>query len=521
MRIVRAVFRGIFNILCLLMISILFFLGTYSRNLHGLWLIIPVSLWIAACKRKTAGYLALAFLICIGIVVIWLFLPDKDNWRPYNFDYELKDFRANRAVPDNQNAAFIYQRITAKLNDSNAPSFFNEGNASSTCVQWKGIEHPETAAFIDARREIVSEAMTASNLDKCVFPLWTNPLDMPTKMVDRMRHIAYLLVSSANRDMGECRIDEAFKKYECLVRMGRHLQSQPSFMELMMGDDIENMAYAQLASVIIDTNLSRTQRDSIRRIIPAPIDDWPLLYPPIFEIEKLLNKNMVAMMFYETDDKGIVRFRQGNGIFPNNASNIQQPHSALQIRMQKLASIGLWFIAPRDPKVISSIFDEEFQRALLFADANNLETTLPLNTSFYLAWLRDPHRTTAQLMVQMSFPVHEKIHASRLQIIARRRGTAILFALRNYKDAGGRWPGVLDEIKTALPAEAWIDPFTQLPFIYKVKDCNFLLYSVGRNKIDEKGKPKPSCRDGSCEIDHSGSDDILIWPLTWKDAQTF
>jgi hypothetical protein len=521
MHIAGTVFRWIFNILCLLMISLLFFLGTYSRNLHWMWLAIPVLLWIAACKRKTAGYLALAFLICIGIVVIWLFLPDKDNWRPYNFDYELKDFQANRAVPDNQNAALIYQHITTKLNDSNAPSFFNKDNAPSTCVPWKGIGHPETAAFVDARREIVTEAMTASNMDKCVFPLWTNPLDMPTKTVDRMRHIAYLLLSSANRDIGECRIDEALKKYECLVRMGRHLQSQPSFMQLMIGDAIEKMTYAQLAPAIIDTNLSKTQRDSIRRIIPATMDDWSQLYPTIFEIEKLLNKNMIAMMFYEINDEGAVRFRQGNGLFPNNASNRQRPHRAMQIRIQKLASIGLWFIAPRDPKVISRIYDEEFQRARLLADANNMETTPPLNTGFYLAWLRDPHQIMARSMVQISFPVHEKVHRSHLPTIAHRRGMAVLLALRDYKDAGGRWPGALDEIKTALPAEALIDPFTQRPFIYKVKDDRFLLYSVGLNKIDEKGKPKPSCRDGSCEIDHSGSDDILIWPPTWKEAQTF
>jgi hypothetical protein len=520
MHIVGTVFRWIFTILCLLLISVLFFIGTYSRNLHWLWLIIPVSLWIAAFKKKTAVYLALAFLMCIVIVIIWVFLPDKGNWRPYSFDYEFNGIKATRAVPDNENAALIYQRLTVEFNDSNAPSFFNDGNSPSTRVQWKGIEHPETAAFIDARQNIVTEVMMASNMDKCVFPLWKNQLDMPTENFDRMRHIASLLLSSANRDMGEYRIDEALEKYKCLVRMGRHIQSQPSFMQLMVGEAIERMAYTQLASVVIDSNLSRTQRDSIRQIIPGTIDDWPQLDSSILETEKLLSKNMMAMMLYEINDENTVRFRRGNVPFSNNAANIQRPPRALRIKMQKLGSAILWFITPRDPKVISSIYDEEFQRAGQVADANKLKNRPPLNTGYFLAWLRDPHRFTARVMVQMGFPYHEEVHRrSYLPMVAYRRGMVILLAMRDYKDAHSHWPSTLNEIKIAVPAEALIDPFTQRPFIYKVKDDTFLLYSVGRNKIDEKGKPRPSCRDGSCKTDHSGSDDILIWPPTWKEAQ--
>ena len=420
-----------------------------------------------------------------------------------------------------KNAALIYQRLTVEFNDSNAPSFFNDGNSPSTCVQWKGIEHPETAAFIDAHQNIVTEVMVASNMDKCIFPLRRNPMDMPIPMLGRTRHIASLLLSSANRDMGEYRIDEALEKYKCLVRMGRHIQSQPSFMLLMEGDVIERMAYTQLSSLVIDSNLSRTQRDSIHQTIPATIiDDWSQLQSPILETEKLFSKNTMAMILYEINDDGTVRFRRGNVPFDSNASNIQRPHRALQIKMQKLGSVILWFIIPCDPKVLSRIYDEEFQRAGQVADANKLENKQPLNTGYFLAWLRDPHRSTARFIVQRSISTYEEVHrVSHPPLVAYRRGMVILLAMRDYKDANSRWPNTLDEIKTALPAEAVIDPFTQHLFIYKVKDDRFLLYSVGPNKIDDRGKPKPSCRDGSCKTDHSGSDDILIWPPTWKEAQ--
>ena len=122
----RHIFRWIFNILCLLIVSLLFLVGVWTQNLHWLWLIIPIALWVAAFKRKLAGWLALGFLATIVGIVIWLFLPDSGNWRPYTFDYELKDLEAKRAVPDSENAAVVYRKFFARLDINNAPPFYEE-----------------------------------------------------------------------------------------------------------------------------------------------------------------------------------------------------------------------------------------------------------------------------------------------------------------------------------------------------------------------------------------------------------
>jgi hypothetical protein len=204
----RHIFRWIFNILCLLIVSLLFLVGVWTRNLNLLWLIIPIVLWVAAFKRKLAGWLALGFLATIVGIVIWLFLPDSGNWRPYTFDYELKDLEVKRAVPDAENAAIAYQKIIARLDVNNPPHFYDEDcNGASTSIPWKGAEHPETAAFIDAHIDIITDAMAASMMGKCAFHIKTDPFCFSSENFNCMRQTAYLLLSAGNRDMGEGRIE--------------------------------------------------------------------------------------------------------------------------------------------------------------------------------------------------------------------------------------------------------------------------------------------------------------------------
>jgi hypothetical protein len=195
--------------------------------------------------------------------------------------------------------------------------------------------------------------------------------------------------------------------------------------------------------------------------------------------------------------------------------------AALPQKLMKLSAIGHWFIAPHDPKHLSQVIDEEFNRSKKLYDVNQLETESTADTGFHLSFLADPYRSTVRMMPQLILPAHAKIQQMYLRTIVLRRTMYIVLALREYKDANGRWPENLEQIKDKVPAEAMIDPFTGGSFIYKTKGDKFLLYSIGPNKIDEKGKPKPSCRDSSCRTDKSRSDDILILPQKYEQAKEF
>jgi hypothetical protein len=74
-----------------------------------------------------------------------------------------------------------------------------------------------------------------------------------------------------------------------------------------------------------------------------------------------------------------------------------------------------------------------------------------------------------------------------LRSLAMRRGVRVLAGLRRYRDANGRWPDSLDDLKPIVHDGVTIDPYTEKPFVYRVAGDEFCLYARGRNGIDDGG----------------------------------
>jgi hypothetical protein len=511
----RHILRWIFNILCLLVISLLFLVGFWTKNLNLLWLIIPVALWIAAFKRKTAGWLALGFLACIMGIVVWLFLPDSGNWRPYNFDYELKDLEAKRAVPNAENAAIAYQKIIARLDVNSAPPFYDDVNEPSTHVFWKGSDHPETAAFIDAHMGLITDAMAASRMEKCAFPIQTDPLKFSIDTVAGMRQITYLLMSAANRDMGEERVDEALDKYFSVIHLGRQVKQQPTIIFFLVGKAIEDLGAYKLPYIIVESNSTPEERKAIGSVFKT-YNDWPKFFPKMSQYEKVLGENMLGL-FYETNEQGSIRYMRKIPIPESLAKESTYQPTVLQKHLFKLVSITLWFVLPSDPRVLGTAYAKAFDEALISADANQWDVSDSAQFGSITMLFSTPNMTkTCAKIGATSFT---RIQQTYSRTIVMYRTMHILLALREYKDTNGHWPHSLEQVRDKVPAEAMVDPFTGGSFIYKTKGDKFLLYSVGENKIDEKCMERP--KGVSWKKTSGQFDDILIWPQKREQVKEF
>lgn len=91
------------------------------------------------------------------------------------------------------------------------------------------------------------------------------------------------------------------------------------------------------------------------------------------------------------------------------------------------------------------------------------------------------------------------IHGTHLRAIVNQRGMHIMVALRRYKNEHDQWPQTLDRIKPLVAEDVLTDPHNNGPFAYKLTDDGFILYSKGKNNIDEAGRKK------------DGADDWPIW----------
>lgn len=88
--------------------------------------------------------------------------------------------------------------------------------------------------------------------------------------------------------------------------------------------------------------------------------------------------------------------------------------------------------------------------------------------------------------------------------ITDRRLMVLELLLQDYRDEKGIYPESLDEVVTPSYREIASDPFSKngAPFLYRIEDGNFLLYSLGENGVDDGGNYKPD-RMNVCGEDQS------------------
>jgi hypothetical protein len=64
----------------------------------------------------------------------------------------------------------------------------------------------------------------------------------------------------------------------------------------------------------------------------------------------------------------------------------------------------------------------------------------------------------------------------------------IALACKIYKNQEGHFPERVTELIPGILAEEPVDPFTGDPYIYKLRDDGFIVYSVGSNEKDDEGR---------------------------------
>jgi hypothetical protein len=104
---------------------------------------------------------------------------------------------------------------------------------------------------------------------------------------------------------------------------------------------------------------------------------------------------------------------------------------------------------------------------------------------------------------------YEEVRFINNRILTSKRGIHILIALKRYKNKYSKWPEDLDEIKSMVAEQFLVDPLSNRSFVYKLTDDGFMLYSKGKNKIDEGGR-----------YTTNGLDDWPIWPPRRRISQS-
>ena len=232
---IRRFFRWFFTAvkwLFVVLLSLLLIVGLYFQappKVLALMAIILATLTII--PKRTRKWIWLTFAIVIIAIIVWVFLPEDDSdWRPYTFDEELATLEAKRAIPDDQNAATIYNKLIEAYDSSNfEPNFMDhELFESVTNESWSTKDHPELAEWFKGQRDTIQTLMAACERDLCRFPLRPDMigLDDTTDRLNPMKRWALLLIKAGNNNIGDGDIDEGLSKYISVLQMAEHLYQQ-------------------------------------------------------------------------------------------------------------------------------------------------------------------------------------------------------------------------------------------------------------------------------------------------------
>jgi len=500
------------GVLILLLIAGLFFQAPLKVN--GLLLIFVVA--CTALPKKALKWFWLSVAAVVIALIIWVFLPDEtQGWRPYTFDEEQAALEAKYAVPDSENVAMIYNQLLEEY-DSNSFYFgLVESEVEKIPMRepWSSTEHPQIAEWLQNHQGIIDTLMQAAKKEKCRFPI--PPYFDSSGRLSSMRRCAYLLITSANNDLGEGRINPALEKYFAVLQIGKHMYQQQTLIEMLVGVAIENLSLGQLNRLIVTEDLTEEHLWMVENALTKTGYDWNIKLPEVLEGEKLIAKN-IWVICYEVNKDGRVRLTRNlmKAIAPQLPEDMQDKAMITYAKRKftKAFMILLWFYMPSNPKEIGEVVDAAYEKYNEMSKPDYDWSKEPGKYSidelflFSLDW-----RRAIELSVPTFEEVFHKIHDGYLRMIAEKRGSLLIVALRLYKNETGRWPESLDEISDLVEVETLIDPINGDSFVYKLTPENFTLYSKGKNNIDKGGEHDTVFDPNSYEM-KVNVDDWLFWP---------
>jgi len=178
------------------------------------------------------------------------------------------------------------------------------------------------------------------------------------------------------------------------------------------------------------------------------------------------------------DGEGISVLGDGEGIYGATANALASPLSAFAFASRK-----------ETLDLIDTLFrqcEEESRRPIYLQDHAYAAEFEQLH---YASALTKIKWTIPRLLV----PVVPKVARSRQLGRAQRDAALVVIAMeRHRRSHSGAWPAALTDLAPETIAELPVDPYDGAPLRYRVLEGTPIIWSVGRNKIDDGGASGPS-----------------------------
>lgn len=426
----------------------------------------------------------LARRVAIGAVVC--FVLAAIPWTYFNIKYgreleaELAKLKAQgmplsmaevapKAVPDDQNAAVLYQKVF-KVEFSPGEQTAEEGIAGlsdseeDTIREYLRNPNPELERNVRVLlgRPQVQKALKilreASKRPHCVFPInWEDGMQVVFPQYAKFREACRLVVAQAQLAAGEGNLAEALGWCEVSLRMADHVAFEPTLIGQLVSYAVRSITLRSVQRFLSEAQLTPAQAEQFAHYLEQ------------INLYDELARAMIGERAFGLDSYR--RIRRGALPAPLGAFDELVYLKNMQ-RAIELAALPHHQAARGDQALI-----EERKR-----------------------W---PNKYT---LASTIVPALGKCANKRDQVLAEIGLCRVVLALKAYKYEHGAYPSTLDQLRRTLDWTLPVDPFTGRSFIYRRQEEGFKLYSVGENLKDDGGVKKPK---GPRAWEHP--EDDIVW----------
>ncbi|MHC4649158.1 MAG: hypothetical protein ACYTBJ_27210, partial [Planctomycetota bacterium] len=200
---------------------------------------------------------------------------------------ELAAIEAARAIPDGQNAAIIYNELSARVEEAFSTNTLNTFYQVQN-EWWRSSDYPQLAKWLAEQEQVIEQLAEACRRQQCRFPIPTDPDEWRAfeRSIAAVGFWATLLTCSANNDAAEGRIAQGVEKYFCVIQVCEHLCQQPTFKSFMVGVSIEGRAAKNLSRIIAEDKV-RQHLNATENSLPAIENNWEQTWADICRMEDL------------------------------------------------------------------------------------------------------------------------------------------------------------------------------------------------------------------------------------------
>jgi hypothetical protein len=318
------------------------------------------------------------------------------------------------------------------------------------------------------------------------------------------RNLARTLRLRADLHAEQGEYEEAFDDLKSCYSFGRHLKGDKFLIEQLTGIALEAISVRTIRDILakyeIDSKLLMDLQHSFEQIIENE------KFTISLEAEKLFIYDEIQRCF--TDG----HFGGGHLYLSRMISLSGDYHNDLAF--EEIISPRQW------PRAVNVLFTHP-----------DKQQTREMADRFYDFWTTLSHKTLAQIKADGINPEKEASKIiegnvflqilepalTRINHIACRnktdvRATVAVLAVKRFEKEKGRCPASMEElVKAGYLKKLPVDPFSDGPFVYKMTDSGFILYSLGENLKDDGGKLGLTKRGKPRMWADNG--DWVFWPL--------